>query len=117
MRLTNVDELMKRCYEELKDDSLWHDKDTSKDYAEGFDEGERNIMVIIDESPTIDAVSVVKGTWKISKHNGDLQRYAVCDRCGYQYGAGIFNGFDCIGIKYYNFCPNCGAKMKGGGEE
>lgn len=112
MRLIDADALMEMCYEELKDDSLWHDEDTSKDFADGNDEGKRIMMTIIDQAPVIDAVSVVKGTWKISKHNGDLQRYAMCDRCGYQYGAGIFNGFECIGIKYYNFCPNCGADMR-----
>lgn len=60
MRPIDADTLMEECYEELKDDSLWHDEDTSKDYADGNDEGKRIMMAIIDQAPTIDAVNVVR---------------------------------------------------------
>lgn len=56
MRLIDADVLMKGCYEELEDNSLWHDEDTSKDYADGHDEGKRIIMAIIDQAPIIDIV-------------------------------------------------------------
>lgn len=49
----DADALMEECYEELEDDSLWHDEDTSKDYADGHDEGKRIMMAIIDQAPTI----------------------------------------------------------------
>ena len=55
-RYTDVDALMKECHEELKDDSLWYDEDTSKDYADGHDEGKRIMVAIIDQAPSIDIV-------------------------------------------------------------
>ena len=55
-RYIDADALMAECEEELKDESLWHDEDTTKDYAEGHDEGKRIIMNIIDSAPSIDIV-------------------------------------------------------------
>ena len=55
-RYIDADALIAECEEELKDESLWHDEDTTKDYAEGHDDGKRIIMNIIDSAPSIDIV-------------------------------------------------------------
>ena len=59
---------------------------------------------LIDDAPTIDAVSVVHGEWK---HDGSVWTYRFnCTNCGYHL----------LG-KQTNYCPNCGAKMKGADDE
>lgn len=55
----------------------------------------------IDDAPTIDAVEVVHGEW-IKYEDGTT----VCSNCG-------FTLEDWIQGVFYNFCPNCGAKMDG----
>ena len=60
----------------------------------------------IDELPTVDAVEVVHGRW-VSEYEydfmscEDVRTGFSCDKCGSYYK------------KRSNFCPNCGAKMKG----
>lgn len=59
-------------------------------------------------APTIDAVPVVHGRWKI-KLLDDYQKYNVtCSICGW---VGIEN-YDSYDVPSdFNYCPNCGAKM------
>lgn len=52
-------------------------------------------------APTIDAVEVVHGKW-INKKNYWYQ----CSNCRQHYQV-------IQGSMYYNYCPNCGAKMDG----
>lgn len=49
---------------------------------------------LIEDLPAVDAVPVVHGEWKWS-HGGQ------CSECGFHN-----SNFD------YNYCPNCGAKMR-----
>lgn len=59
-------------------------------------------MGLVQEAPTIDAVPVVHGRWietSIPKRYGGKR--TVCSNCGESPDW------------YYNFCPNCGAKMDG----
>lgn len=90
---------------------------------------------LILQSPTIDAVSVMQGKWILleprypieqkvywskeqaladTKGNGARER-RKCSCCGYT------KSFMCHmkdeQIKLWNFCPNCGAKMKGADDE
>ena len=102
MRLIDADALMEECYEELEDGSLWHDEDTSKDYADGCDEGKRLMMAIIDQAPTIDAVEVVHGKWKRKMVDDGFNADWVCSECGYRVMTDFVS---------YSYCPNCGAKM------
>ena len=69
-----------------------------------------NIEKIIDSAPPIDAVSVVRGEWKDQLNYRDGSYYNVCSECGY---------FDDErdDLTAYNFCPYCGAKMKGADDE
>lgn len=56
------------------------------------------IMEILTAMPTEDVVEVVHGKWVLN----DDQVYE-CKDCGY------VPSFD--GYTYFNYCPNCGAKM------
>ena len=67
---------------------------------------------VIEEAPTIDAVSVVHGEWifKTVFPNDKSEfpmGYLVCSVCGSHHS----NSTPC------NYCDNCGAKMKGADDE
>ena len=66
------------------------------------------ILKIIDDAPTVDAVEVVHGRWiekqePITWCEDDVEIFYECSICGCQY----------FGQSPY--CPNCGAKMDGDG--
>jgi hypothetical protein len=54
-------------------------------------------MELLTYAPTVDAVEVVHGRFV----DGE------CTICGWL--------GDCVDTPYYNYCPNCGAKMDGDG--
>jgi len=62
---------------------------------------------VIEEAPTIDAVSVVHGEW-VNARDG-VSDHVKCTNCFRTYYLGI--------VENYNYCPNCGAKMKGADDE
>lgn len=56
----------------------------------------------IDNAPTVDAVEVRHGRWiRVRDPSETLMNYYVCDKCG--------NMEACES----NYCPHCGARMKG----
>ena len=59
---------------------------------------------LILQSPTIDAVSVVHGEWLDEHEDGHGYWVGTCSQCGKE---------KCVD----NYCPNCGAKMKGADDE
>ena len=59
----------------------------------------------IGNAPTVDAVEVVHGRWLI--HKGHFHDYAECSLCGEDCGKDTAMAF--------NYCPNCGADMRGDG--
>ena len=62
----------------------------------------RDAQKEIDEAPTVDAVPVRHGNWEIyviSPFDGEDVK---CSECGER---------GCV--PYWNYCPNCGAKMDG----
>ena len=61
----------------------------------------------VDSAPTIDAVSVVYGEW--IKRHGTIN-CSVCKRSNW---SACFEDT----VRSFNFCPNCGAKMKGADDE
>lgn len=76
-----------------------------------------DVRDLLDVQPTIEAVPVVHGEWEecdwlAYDWNGECVRYPKkamkCSNCS--------NAFKKELLWKHNFCPNCGAKMKGGTE-
>lgn len=65
----------------------------------------RHILHILDKIPTIDPKSLrPQGEWRKAEYK--LKVYINCSVCGH------LAGF----VEQSNYCPNCGAYMKGAGE-
>ena len=61
----------------------------------------------IDAQPTADVVERKRGKWEISINNSE----GICSVCHYKiYGRPYNNTYL---IVPYNYCPNCGADMRG----
>lgn len=68
------------------------------EYAYGWN----SAIEAIEAAPTIDAVPVKRGRWKLRKGG-----CAICDQCGWtQLGAWSYDDWQ-------NFCGQCGADMRG----
>lgn len=66
--------------------------------------------------PTIDAVPVVRGEWKLYGNDDDLGMSYWCSECNFQLSEDLFytgykNG-KWIKNGVFKYCPNCGAKME-----
>ena len=90
-----------------------------------------DLITIIFDAPTVDAVPVRHGKWLIEAHkektNNRWNATAECSECAYDLGeiwAGFFPGIPdgiaenvCFNsaksVDVCNYCPNCGAKMDG----
>lgn len=58
----------------------------------------------IESQPTLDYAPVRKGAWMFTvDHPRERLGFFACSECGIG-----------VGLKTFNFCPNCGAKMDGG---
>ena len=75
-----------------------------------------DVIDIVDEAPTVDAVEVVHGLWLdkteihvYSKAHKFISERVDCSACGH-----IFFHTSAL---TYNYCPNCGAKMDGGKDD
>ena len=68
------------------------------------------ILYLIDEQPTVDAVEVVHGEWTIIDDDYLCLTTLECSVCGEQY---CFEEYDEQMSPHYHYCPNCGAKMDG----
>ena len=64
--------------------------------------------ILIDEIPTVDAVEVVHGEWSTIEDDYCGMTALQCSECNQEYW---FE--DDPPIKIYNYCPNCGANMRG----
>ena len=64
-------------------------------------EGLYEATEIIDEQPTVDAVEVVHGRWKVIEASDELYS---CSACG---------EWQFIPEEHFAYCPYCGAKMDG----
>ena len=69
-----------------------------------YHDGKR--IVLVDVAPTIEERKT--GNWKILRDRSSGQEFSCCNRCDHYYSA---NASD------WNFCPNCGADMRGEQDE
>lgn len=61
------------------------------------------VLMKIDDTPTADVVERKTGKWNTDKESPE---YATCSVCGHC-------DWDCTESEYFNYCPNCGARMEG----
>ncbi len=66
---------------------------------------------IIDVQPTIEAESVVHGEWVENIGIDSSRQEFECSECGF--AVTIFADGGDMKDNGYNYCPNCGAKIKG----
>ena len=66
-------------------------------------------MTALQNVPAVEVVPVVNAEWKLKQ--GDEGVHWYCSKCREEALFDIFNYQE-----KSNFCPNCGAKMKGGAE-
>ena len=64
------------------------------------------------DCPTVDAVEVVHGEWRVTETIPTLEKQMMCSacRCIWYYPEARWND-----IRLTNYRPNCGAKMDGDG--
>jgi len=76
------------------------------------------IYMLINEQPTIDAVPVVRGEWKLYGNDDDSSMSYWCTVCNFQLSEDLFySGYKngrWIENGVFKYCPNCGAKMEVG---
>lgn len=59
---------------------------------------------VLDELPSADVPDRNVGKWHCSD---DMYEYGICSVCGWDSGEAWSNA-----KKWFNFCPNCGSRMK-----
>ena len=63
------------------------------------------LKCMIDNAPTVDAVEVVHGRWTAINQHKDVEGWIECDY--------VCSACGEIAMEEHNYCPNCGAKMRG----
>lgn len=74
--------------------------DASEEWAKGYDSAIDAVMDILEGMPAADVEPVRHGEWQ--EINGIFR----CSCCGYSFEHEGYQHF-------FNYCPNCGAKMDG----
>ena len=77
-------------------------------YGEGFDRGLDRAQRAILDAPAANVAPVRHGRWIDAYPDiepNPMFMYGICSKCGFEQGIS----------KYLSYCPNCGAKMDGGG--
>ncbi len=97
MRLIDADALI----DNIPQADLNNDKKISKCGAIA------DMVLLVCDAPTIDAVPVVRGEWVKSD---DYKGWLVCSACRDCY---VDNAW--VNGKKWRYCPNCGAKMESEG--
>jgi len=73
------------------------------------------LLGCIEDCPTIDAVPVVRGEWKLYGNDDDSGMSYWCTACNFQLSEDLFYaGYNGRWIEngVFKYCPNCGAKME-----
>lgn len=71
------------------------------------------IANVIDEQPTVEAVSVVHGEWETCEHKLNHEVHVRCSVCGASGTIDMAMFLGDVEVTMNNFCPNCGADMRG----
>ena len=136
MRLIDADALIKS----MKSHTV-EDNGLTNDYKAGLTDSIRTAVALAENASTIEAVPVVRGEWNYTIKKGSCMDYSVtakCSKCGWDwfskdgvgnysavFGAFITNGdsrpeeakrflLENAGANNkLNYCPNCGADMRG----
>ena len=72
-----------------------------------------NVAKIVELQPAVDAEPVRRAQWKAENRRCTLCDTYICSECGNMVMQAEGFTYSCT----YNYCPNCGAMMDGGGEE
>jgi hypothetical protein len=76
------------------------------------------LLGCIEDCPTIDAVPVVRGEWKMDTDpdDGDCRcsNCLVCIDALHRRNHGVLNALGYKLHTFYKYCPNCGTKMEEG---
>lgn len=111
MRLIDADELMERY--NLKDATKYGNKDAEQQMHSYSTLMLYEIADMIDDAPTVEAVPVVRGEWMTFYNRIDNTIGVCCSVCGIQ---SVIEKHMLLGnaeAVFNNFCPRCGADMRG----
>ena len=109
MRPIDADALMERMYRDaFENDASYNERDPMAKWDSGLWIRYKMFENAIDDAPTIDA-DRPKGEWIM--HIDDLFPCESTQECSVCHAEQLINGND------DNFCPNCGARMKGADDE
>ena len=76
-------------------------------YNDDIIKGIRRAIEIVEQRPTVEPV---RGEWIVKEDENCFATWDYCSICGFSTG---FAGSS----HYINFCPNCGADMRGENDE
>ena len=74
------------------------------------------IVEQLNEAPTVDAVEVVHGEWTIIEDDYDDATILECSVCETSFRFDEYDGL-LPQAQTYHYCPNCGARMDGDGND
>ena len=106
MRLIDADALIDRMYHEaFENDASYNESNPMAKWDSGLWIRYKMFENTIANAPSID-IEPKRGEWILEcDGEGECDNLYRCSECGCEYG--------CQEYDIPNFCPNCGAKMKG----
>ena len=109
MRLIDADDVLNSVWQKRFGLQMLDDTQSADKIMHGLFMAEQ----VIEKAKTVNAVPVVHGKWLEVEVIDDDETFGVndaaqCSACGYIDRSGFY-----WPNTYYNYCPNCGAKMDG----
>lgn len=115
MRLIDADHVTSMLHEYVKREQSYIDIGNNRSIAMGHRNGLLEAITQIAEEPTVEPQRMRgKGRWNAYYHgeeNGKSIFSYSCNQCGYGAPYNFIGGV--CEQKKWNFCPNCGADMRG----
>lgn len=108
-RLIDITPLVDECDECM---SIELNRKVSVSWADAEEEFKQRLL----DAPVVDAVEVVHGRWLYDSGSG---KYfcSACDEYALSFKKDTLYGGDLYEVCLTDYCPNCGAKMDGDGNE